>query len=82
MSDLNEHGSSAYRIPGLTDAERRYREWYQVRYHRPQNDLTQPVDFTVAAKFDRFFYNLVEAIGNDPARPSIHDTSPFAMGSH
>jgi Peptidase family M28 len=65
-----------------TDAERRYREWYQVRYHRPQDDLTQPVDFTAAAKFDRFFYNLVEAIGNDPARPSIHDTSPFAMGSH
>ncbi len=41
-----------------------------------------PVDFTAAAKFDRFFYNLVEAIGNDPVRPSIHDTSPFAMSSH
>jgi phenylalanyl-tRNA synthetase beta chain len=30
--------------PG-TDAEKRYREWYQVRYHRPQDDLTQPMDF-------------------------------------
>jgi Peptidase family M28 len=64
-----------------TDAERRYREWYRVRYHRPQDDLTQPVDFIAAAKFDRFFYDLVEAIGNDPARPSIHDSSPFAESS-
>ncbi len=22
-----------------TDAEARYREWYRVRYHRPQDDL-------------------------------------------
>jgi Peptidase family M28 len=65
-----------------TDAERRYREWYQVRYHRPQDDLTQPVDFNAAAKFDRFFYDLVEAIGNDPVRPSIHDASQFAASSH
>jgi hypothetical protein len=54
--------------PG-TDAERRYREWYNIRYHRPQDDVTQPVDFDAAAKFDQFFYKLVNAIGDAPTRP-------------
>lgn len=56
--------------PG-TDAERRYREWYQVRYHRPQDDLTQPMDFDAAAKFNSFFYSLATAIANDPKRPAM-----------
>jgi hypothetical protein len=63
--------------PG-TDAEKRYREWYQVRYHRPQDDLTQPMDFAAAAKFDTFFYNLVEVIANDPIRPAFLPGSQFA----
>jgi Zn-dependent M28 family amino/carboxypeptidase len=65
-----------------TDAERRYREWYQVRYHRPQDDVTQPVDFAAAAKFNRFFYQLVAAIANDPMRPRIYPSSPFAANTH
>jgi Zn-dependent M28 family amino/carboxypeptidase len=60
-----------------TDAEKRYREWYQIRYHRPQDDLTQPMDFAAAAKFNTFFYDLVEAIGNAPMRPAIYPTSSF-----
>jgi hypothetical protein len=65
-----------------TDAERRYREWYQVRYHRPQDDVTQPVDFAAAAQFNRFFYDLVAAIANDPMRPRIYPSSPFAANTH
>lgn len=61
-----------------TDAERRYREWYQVRYHRPQDDLTQPVDFDAAAKFDQFFYHLVETIANAPEHPTFLPGSTFA----
>ena len=56
--------------PG-TDAEKRYREWYDVRYHRPQDDLTQPMDFDAAAKFDRFFYRLTETVADAPERPTI-----------
>ena len=63
--------------PG-TDAERRYREWYEVRYHRPQDDLTQPIDFAAAAKFNGFFYKLVAAIAGAPARPEILRSSQFA----
>ena len=56
--------------PG-TDAERRYREWYQVRYHRPQDDLTQPMTFDAARDFDTFFYTLVEAVADTPERPVL-----------
>ena len=63
--------------PG-TDAERRYREWYEVRYHRPQDDLTQPVDFQAAETFDVFFYRLVETVADAPVRPAILPDSQFA----
>jgi hypothetical protein len=57
--------------PG-TDAERRYRHWYEVQYHRPQDDVTQPMDFDAARDFDRFFYNLTEAVANAPQRPVVY----------
>ncbi len=62
--------------PG-TDAERRYREWYQVRYHRPQDDLTQPIDFDAAAKFNSFFYQLAEMVANADARPAFTSGGRF-----
>jgi hypothetical protein len=61
-----------------TDAERRYREWYEIRYHRPQDDVTQPVDFEAAAKFNQFFFKLISAIAADPRRPEILPASRFA----
>jgi Zn-dependent M28 family amino/carboxypeptidase len=61
-----------------TEAERRYREWYQIRYHRPQDDITQPMDFAAAAKFNTFFYRLTLTIANDASRPAIYPTSSFA----
>jgi hypothetical protein len=63
--------------PG-TDAERRYREWYQVRYHRPQDDITQPMDFDAATKFDTFFYTLVLSMANAKTPPSFLPGSPLA----
>jgi len=65
-----------------TEAERRYREWYQTRYHRPQDDITQPMDFAAAAKFNTFFYRLVQTIGNEAHRPAIYPTSSFAADKH
>ena len=59
--------------PG-TDAERRYREWYQIRYHRPQDDLKQPLDFDAATKFNSFFYRLIENLADAPTRPSFKRT--------
>ncbi len=55
-----------------TDAERRYREWYEVRYHRPQDDVTQPMDFDAARDFNRFFYRLTDAVADAPERPVMN----------
>ncbi|HVY89265.1 MAG TPA: M28 family peptidase [Hyphomonadaceae bacterium] len=60
-----------------TDAERRYREWYQVRYHRPQDDMGQPIDFKAAADFNTFFDRLTEAVANADQRPAFLPSSPF-----
>jgi hypothetical protein len=57
--------------PGTED-ERRFRQWYKVRYHRPQDDLTQPIDFDAATKFNQFFYNLTETVCNLPQRPAFN----------
>lgn len=63
--------------PG-TEAEARYREWYQTRYHRPQDDASQPIDFEAARDFNAFWYSLVETVANDPARPTWIAGSPLA----
>ncbi|MEO9078024.1 MAG: M28 family peptidase [Rhodanobacter sp.] len=63
--------------PG-SDAEKRYRHWYQVQYHRPQDDLTQPMNWPAAGKFNRFFYGLVEAVANGNAPPKWKTGSPLA----
>ncbi|MEY2757789.1 MAG: hypothetical protein RIR33_1567 [Pseudomonadota bacterium] len=63
--------------PG-TEAEKRYREWYQTRYHRPQDDMNQPLDWGAARDMNTFLYRLVEDIANDPIRPSFVAGSPSA----
>jgi hypothetical protein len=55
-----------------TEAERRYREWYEVRYHRPQDDVTQPVDFDAARDFNEFFYRLTDAVADLQQRPVVY----------
>jgi hypothetical protein len=62
---------------GGTDAETRYREWYRVRYHRPQDDLTQPMDFEAATKFNSFFYKLVQTVADADNRPHWLDASAY-----
>lgn len=63
-------------VPG-TEAERRYRLWYRTRYHHPADDVTQPMDFAAAAKFNLFFYRLVEAVADADQRPAILPGSPY-----
>jgi hypothetical protein len=54
-----------------TEAERRYREWYQVRYHRPQDDIGQPIDFAAARDMNTFFYRMTEAVADAAERPAF-----------
>ncbi len=62
--------------PG-TEAERRYRQWYAIRYHRPQDDMTQPIDFQAARDFNLFFYRLTAAVADDARRPAFLRGSPL-----
>lgn len=55
--------------PG-TRSERIYRQWYKTGYHKPQDDLKQPLDFEAARDFNRFYYALVERVADSPQRPA------------
>ena len=55
--------------PG-TDSERIYRRWYRTGYHKPQDDLMQPIDWQAAADFNRFFYALATRVADQPAAPA------------
>ena len=53
-----------------------YRDWYQHRYHAPQDDLSTPIDFQAQADFHLFYFALVEAVANADARPAWRADSP------
>jgi hypothetical protein len=55
-----------------------YRKWYAERYHRPSDDLNQPIDFGAAAKFNAFFSNLVDAVANAAEKPHWKPESQYA----
>ena len=51
-----------------SEEERVYRRWYAESYHAPGDDLRQPWDPPAAAKFNEFFYRLVETLADSDAR--------------
>jgi Zn-dependent M28 family amino/carboxypeptidase len=53
------------------------RTWVRDVYHKPNDDLSQPVDVEAAAKFDRVIMGLLQRVANDTARPHWNDTSFF-----
>lgn len=53
------------------------RDWVRDRYHKPSDDLTQPVDSAAAAHFDRIIADLLERVADSPARPRWNDDSFF-----
>jgi Zn-dependent M28 family amino/carboxypeptidase len=55
-----------------------YRDWYNRRYHRPQDDLNTPIDWAAADKFNRFYEALAVAVANQPARPAWSPSSYYA----
>jgi hypothetical protein len=52
-----------------TEAVARYRDWYENRYHAPQDDITTPIDFQAQADFHRFYFALAERVANADAPP-------------
>jgi hypothetical protein len=51
--------------------EAKFRTWYKTRYHKPQDDVTQPIDLEAAAGFNRFFYTLTGVVADAAAKPVL-----------
>lgn len=54
--------------------EAKFRNWYRTRYHKPQDDITQPIDFTAARDFNDFFARLVNDVASAETKPSLTPT--------
>jgi hypothetical protein len=53
------------------------RDWVRDRYHKPSDDLTQPVDTAAAARFNRVIADLLKRVADDPSAPTWKDDSFF-----
>ena len=53
-------------------------EWLANRYHKPSDDLQQPVNLDTAVKFDSMYFDIVKAVADRPTRPAWYRTSVFA----
>ena len=62
--------------PGSPEEKIR-RNWVATRYHRPSDDLGQPIDKPSAALFDRVILGLIERVADSDARPHWYDDSFF-----
>lgn len=59
-----------------------YRDWYENRYHAPQDDMSTPIDFQAQADFHRFYFALIEAVADADAKPSWAANSPHRPGAN
>ena len=57
--------------------EKTRRDWVRDVYHKPNDDLNQPVDLEAAATFNRVIMRLLQRVANDQTRPAWNDTSFF-----
>jgi Zn-dependent M28 family amino/carboxypeptidase len=53
------------------------RDWVRDIYHKPADDLKQPVDIEAAAKFNRVIMGLLSRVANATSRPAWNDSSFF-----
>jgi len=53
------------------------RDWVRDVYHKPNDDLKQPVNLEAAALFNRVIMGLLQRVANDPARPTWNEASFF-----
>jgi hypothetical protein len=57
-------------------------EWNRVRYHKPSDDVDQPVNFEAAIGFDAMYIDLVHLVADRPTRPAWLKGSVFATEVH
>jgi hypothetical protein len=76
-----------YGIPGLafkfgwlpdSPEEKTFNDWIKNRYHKPSDDLKQPISLDGAVHFDRVLLTLVLRVANAPTRPAWYPESFFS----
>jgi len=60
-----------------TPQDKIFHDWVRDRYHKPSDDLNQPVDKASAAKFNRIIASLLQRIADGATRPQWKDDSFF-----
>jgi Zn-dependent M28 family amino/carboxypeptidase len=63
-------------LPGSPEAQMD-KDWNTLRYHAPQDDLTQPVDLQSADDFDAFLLAFLTHVADAGPRPVWHKDSFF-----
>ena len=58
--------------------QKTFNDWVRTRYHKPSDDLAQPVDKVAAAQFTSLLAQLAARIANAPARPAWYPESSFS----
>ncbi len=53
-------------------------EWLANRYHKPSDDLSQPVNLQTAVAFDSLYFDIVRTIADRDTRPAWYPASVFA----
>jgi len=57
--------------------QKTFMDWVKTRYHKPSDDLQQPVDKVAAAQFTVVLAQLMTRVANGP-RPDWYPESSFA----
>ena len=57
--------------------EATFNTWVKTRYHRPSDDLNQPVDKAAAAQFASLIAELADRVADAPLRPQWYPESSF-----
>lgn len=53
-------------------------DWVANRYHKPSDDLDQPVNLATAVAFDAMYFDIVRAVADRETRPAWYKQSVFA----
>jgi hypothetical protein len=60
-----------------TPEDKIFHDWIRDRYHKPSDDLNQPVDKAAAAQFNHIIATLLQKVADAPTRPTWKPDSFF-----
>jgi Zn-dependent M28 family amino/carboxypeptidase len=70
----------AFKFGWLPDSpeQKTFNDWIHDRYHRPSDDLNQPIDAEAAVHFDHVLLTLIRRVADSPGRPAWYPESFFS----